>query len=146
MAWKVALHDVSSTNRLMETIKVVLAYSKYIDTFIVSKPSGSAAQYGVPEAGKKLYKAGIKFIVLPDISDYNIIKTETILQVSQNCKEELEKKIKTDSPLILLSGNENGFMKNELLNNARCIKIPSAERELPPEASLAVIINELIGY
>ena len=142
MKVKIGLHDVSSTNRLMDTVKVAIAYKDVMDTFIVSRPTGAAAQYGVPEASKKLYKEGIRFILLPDINDYQEIFKEKTIQITTIHGENVfNNNIEVpDYSLILISGNDNGFSKNELLNNALLMRIPKVKRELPSESTLGIIM------
>ncbi len=150
MKFIVAIHDVSSGHRLTEITKVILAYRKYVKMVVISRATGAAAQYGLAEASKTFYKAGIKLLILPDIEDYNeLFKGNKILQFTRIHGREygsIRDLAITEDTVLLISGNDNGFSKNELLENTEKIYPRGTEKQLPPETLLGVILHDYINH
>jgi len=146
MKISVVIHDVSSNNRLMDFVKEVLAYKKYINMVIISRPTGGAAQYGVPEASKLLFKHDIKFAIIPDLTDLHELFSEefSIIQFTKNYGKEFKDldDLKIDNNILLIfSGSETGFSKNELLENSVRIYPYGIERELSPNSYFSIFMH-----
>ncbi len=144
----IALHDVASTNRLTDFIKTAIAYKDFVGGVVISRATGAAAQYGLAEASKNLYKMGIPLLILPDIQDImELWKNKRILQLTNTYgEEEFNPSQVTDNTLIIFSGNDNGFSKKELIDVAIKAKIPQIEKELPASGELAIILHEIAIY
>ncbi len=146
MKISVVLHDVSSNNRLMDFVKEVLAYKKHINMVVISRPTGGAAQYGVPEASKLLFKYDIKFAIIPDITDLHELFGEgfTTIQFTKNYGKEFKDldDLKIDKNILLIfSGSETGFSKNELLENSIRVYPYGIERELSPNSYFSIFMH-----
>ncbi len=61
------LHNVTSPHRVVEF--VTLAATMGFKTIVISKPSGAAAQMGVPQAFKSAVQLGANLIVLSDLTE-----------------------------------------------------------------------------
>ncbi len=141
MGFVIVLHDTSSSNRLMSFIRTALAYRDKIDLIVLSRMTGGAAQYGVPDACKLLYKEGVNLLVLQDLDDVlELFPNGKVYQFTMKQSKPLST-IKNENihsgALLLFSGSETGFAENELLTNAEKIYPDGAMKELPPEACLA---------
>lgn len=146
----VVLHDVSSQARMIDFIKVVIAFAKKIGGVVISKPSGAGAMYGVPEASKILYRESIPLIVLPDIKDIReVFQNKKIVFVSLG--EYTKKRVKSindidglSDSILVFPGSDNGFSKKELLEADEIIYPVFVDREIPAEATLAILFSSLI--
>ncbi|AFH42947.1 hypothetical protein IOK49_05350 [Fervidicoccus fontis] len=145
----VGLHDISSTYRLSDFFKTVQAYKKFINTFAISRVTGAAAQYGIAEISKALFKSNVNFLILQDIGDflqffqgYKIFQFTQAYGVEFKSLEQLGLK-DNDRILLIFSGNDVGFGKNELLPNATYLKISGIEKELPPQVEFGIFMSML---
>lgn len=141
------LHDVSSGSTLQSFVKTAVAYKDYVEVVVVSRASGAAAQFGVAEASKALYKEGLGLLVLPDLSDvFELLPGRKVVAFSRRfgspVKEARELGI-SNGALALFSGSETGFSKSEIeaLANALVVYPRGASKELPPESYLSVLMH-----
>lgn len=141
----IVIHDVSSTNRLSETVRVIQSFKDKVEAVILTRVTGAAAQYGLAEASKTLYKNNISTIILPDLKDLEeLFNIENALQITNSYGERsYEPDMIKDRAIIILSGSDTGFSKTELLEKTLKTKIPGTEQELPPEAVLGIIFYSL---
>ncbi|MEM2757298.1 MAG: RecB-family nuclease, partial [Sulfolobales archaeon] len=67
----IVANNASSPQRLIDVAKVVynFEYSNIINTLVITKPVGSAAQVGIPEISKLAYKLGRTLVILPSINE-----------------------------------------------------------------------------
>ncbi|MEM0021340.1 MAG: RecB-family nuclease [Fervidicoccaceae archaeon] len=147
----VALHDVSSTTRLTDFVRTLLSFNLEVELVIFSRITGAAAQYGLPEASKTLFKRGVRFLVLQDIEDYrDIFKDYKIMQYSASKgkpisrKEELGIDFAKDKVLIIFSGNDAGFTAQEILEEALAFRSLAAPKEIPPESALSLTLHMIL--
>ncbi len=76
------LHNVYSSQRVVEAARLV--YGLGLDTFVVTKASGSAAQSGVPDAQKYALKRGLNFLFLKDLKDaLELLNPDVVLTFSE---------------------------------------------------------------
>jgi len=149
---------VSSGSRISEFAKVVTNYKEVVDLVVFSRISGGAAQYGLAEASKILFKEGIPFLVLADLTELDELgllkdKDAIIIQFSKlfgkpfsQLGEILSKNIAGDKRVFLvLSGSETGFSKSELLENANLVYPSGVRRELPPESYVVLFMHLLLN-
>ncbi|MGC8947779.1 MAG: RecB-family nuclease [Thermoprotei archaeon] len=123
------LHNINSPSRLEEFVSVCISLG--YKTIIISKPTGSAAQVGIPEAFKLTVKTSAKLIIVPDLKDIKeLFQGEFILFTSpenSNNKFNPEELKNIDKNIFLVFGGmEPGLTRRELeLGKAVHIGIPS---------------------
>ncbi|MCS7140017.1 MAG: RecB-family nuclease [Candidatus Nezhaarchaeota archaeon] len=99
-----------------------LCYGLGFKTFVVSKPSGAAAQAGVPEAQKIALKKNKVFVVLSGIEDViELFKPSLIVLITpkKHAKEEFNAKrivdeAKSGCVVIVFGGSEPGLSAREM--------------------------------
>lgn len=150
MKLSVGLHDISSTSRLSDFLRTLFAFDLEVELVVFSRVTGAAAQYGIPEASKQLFKRGISFLVLQDIGEYReIFRDYGILQYSAargrpiSSLEDLEIRPESGRILLLFSGSDTGFTSGEIIEGAEAVRSASAPRELPPESALSLLLHIL---
>ncbi|MEM3833663.1 MAG: RecB-family nuclease [Thermoprotei archaeon] len=122
------LHNINSPNRLEEFVSICTSLG--YKTIIISKPIGSAAQVGIPEAFKIAVKTGVKLIIVPDLKDIKeLFQGEFMLFTSpenSNNKFNPEELKNIDKNVFLVFGGmEPGLTKRELeLGKAVHIGVP----------------------
>uniref|UniRef100_A0A7J3ZIG0 Exonuclease n=1 Tax=Fervidicoccus fontis TaxID=683846 RepID=A0A7J3ZIG0_9CREN len=140
------LHDVSSGNTLLNFVRTALAYKDYIELLVISRASGGAAQYGLAEASKMLYKEDVKLLVLPDIFDVTELFPQKKLVVFSRrhgspFKSLGDIRLEDRSVILCFSGSETGFSKNELIESSVVVYPHGIRKELAPEAYLSIIMH-----
>ncbi len=144
----VALHNVQSVNRLVDTAQVV--YGLGFPSLVVSKAEGSAAQTGIPDANKIAIKMNRSFMVLPDLSDVLElleIKEPLLITSPMLSKEQIdfdaltERLIAGQRVLIVFSGCSSSFSRREM-DMGRCYSIES-NFDIGPVGSAAIVLYEL---
>ena len=64
----VAIYNVSSPQRLVDVARLVYG-SNVVDMLVVVKPTGMAAQVGLPEVSKLAYRKSKKLLVLTSVQE-----------------------------------------------------------------------------
>jgi|UniRef100_A0A7J3SKK9 SpoU rRNA methylase family enzyme len=145
----IALHDVSSTSRLADFVRTLLAFDLNIDMVVFSRVSGAAAQYGLAEASKTLFKKGIRFLILQDIEDYHdVFGGYKVIQYSASYGKPISSSSDLglsdeDKVILMFSGSDVGFSSKEMIEGSIAIRSSGAPRELPPESALGIVLNLL---
>ena len=115
------LHAPASPYIVIEFIKLISA-SIYKDHIlpVVTRPTGLAAQSGIPEAWRYAYKNNISLAILPEIRDvieiykpdetYIFYKSQDSINI-----EELAPKPTAETILIVLPSGEQSITREELL-------------------------------
>jgi len=139
----IALYNVASVQRLLDFIKTVYAFNIGIPAII--KPSGAAAQVGVPEAHRISYRYERPLIVLPELSDLgDTLGIDEIYLLARNGEEVEISNIPLDKDLALVvHGGDGGFTKAEL-QYGKPVKISSLPSDLPPQTMIAIILYEIV--
>ncbi len=141
----VVFHEVSSVQRLQDMAKLVYGLTNEA-ILVVTRPSGAAAQIGIPEIGKLAYKNNKPLIVLPDIKDaIELLKPKIVLTISNRYGEPLNiDKIvdmlssSGDIVMIIASGTETGLSKEEAYLG-KPVK-PPTQGDIGPIASTAIAL------
>ncbi|MCE4598756.1 MAG: RecB-family nuclease [Desulfurococcales archaeon] len=110
------LHNVSSVQRLADMAKLVYAFG--IDTLVVSKAYGGAAQSGIPEAYRIALKHDKRLIVLPDLNDVvDLLKPDDILIITYSHAREridpINPPVYNGRITIIFNGSEPDFSASE---------------------------------
>lgn len=141
----IVFHEVSSVQRLQDMAKLAYGYANET-ILVVTKPSGAAAQIGIPEIGRLAYRNNKPLIVLPDIKDaIELLKPKIVLTISDKYGEPLSiDKIaeilsnSSDTVMIIASGTETGLSKEEAYLG-KPVK-PSTQGDIGPIASTAILL------
>lgn len=139
------VHSVSSVQRVVDMARLTFALG--MDTLVVTKAYGGAAQSGVPEAMRLALKLGKSFIVLPDLGDaVELLKPDQILAVTPSNPEIV---ISPGSVLgvsgrvmVVFGGGEPEFAPGEIAG-AKRVYIAGVRGKLGPVAEAAIILYSL---
>ncbi|MCC6021549.1 MAG: RecB-family nuclease [Desulfurococcaceae archaeon] len=114
----IVVNNVVSHQRLVDVAKVVYGFDlpEVIKAFVITRPSGSAAQIGVPEVSKLAYKLGKPLIILPTINDAIELFTPAKVFIVYRTEDSqpLEDVEVSDNSMFVFSCSDVGFTKNEL--------------------------------
>ncbi len=142
----VVLNNVSSPQRLLDTVKVVLsAKQPEVKALVITKASGMAAQAGVPDASRMTYKQGKPLIVLPALKDaIELLKPEDILIYAavEGAEDLNNTSIQGKRIMIVVDGSDNGPSRTDLALG-KTVSINEFSRQLPPAAAAAILMREL---
>jgi SpoU rRNA methylase family enzyme len=136
------LHNVSSVQRVVDMARLV--YSLGLNTLVVTKAYGGAAQSGVPEAMRIALKLNARLIVLPELSDaVELFSPSTVIAVTKAYAEEhidpLNPPVSGDRVMIVFSGGDPEFTPAELAG-ARKVYIDGVDGKLGPVAEAALLL------
>ncbi|MDI9619831.1 MAG: RecB-family nuclease [Candidatus Nezhaarchaeota archaeon] len=114
------IHNVFSVEVVKQFAK--LSYGLGFNTIVISKPTGAAAQAGVPEAQRLALKRGRALVVLGGIEDLmDLLKPSTLLMVTARkyAREEFDAKkllneLEKGSAAIVFGGSEPGLSAREI--------------------------------
>ena len=145
----IALNNVSSHQRLLDAVKVVLSSSNpCIKAFVVTRASGMAAQAGIPEATKQSYRAGKPLIVLPTLRDaVELLKPSKVLIhfESEDSVVFSEALITSENRVMFVAdGSDGGYLRSDL-GLGELVRFPGFRNQLPPSASIALFLLGISG-
>lgn len=109
----------SSPQRLIDLAKTAYSF-EFVDSFIVIKPTGLAAQSGIPEVFKLAYKCGKPFSVLASLRELKeILSIDVLIFILQNRKDvqdftEVIKGLYANSMAIIIQAGETTISKDDL--------------------------------
>jgi len=138
------LHNVNSPQRVVEVAKA--AYGLGFPALVVTKPTGAAAQVGVPEAQKVALREGKPLVVLPDLPEaVELLKADAVILVttrklaSRPLTQALSEVMSRGASRVLLvfGGTEPGLSARELSLGEQAY-VDGVEQEVGPVA-LAVL-------
>ncbi|MDK2790798.1 MAG: hypothetical protein PWP15_1307 [Methanothermococcus sp.] len=111
----VVLHNAHSSKQVEEFAKTIFGMG--MDTLIITKAIGSAAQNGVPIAQKIALKLNKNLMFFEDIDDaVEILKPENVILIGNKeiCNEKIDFSSIGDRDLVVFCGSSSGFTKKEL--------------------------------
>jgi len=140
----ITLNNVSSHQRLLDAVKVVLSSSNpFIKAFVITRASGMAAQAGIPEATKLSYRAGKPLIVLPTMKDaIELLKPSKVLIYfeSEDSAVFSEALITSENRVMfVVDGSDGGYLRSDL-GFGDLVRFPGFRNQLPPSASIALFL------
>jgi len=140
------LHNTSSVQRMLDFARLVLALG--LKEVVVTKAYGAAAQHGLGELGRILYKGGGSLVVLPDLPDaVELLRPDTTLIVSRASGSEPFDPLKPPRldgrVLIAFNGGDPDFSPNELALGRPIYPI-NAKGRLGPAAEAALVLYPLL--
>ena len=112
------VHNVSSPQRLVDVARIVFNKCSPFNYLIVSKPTGMAAQVGLPDVSRMSYKLNRNLIITSSIKDaLDLIDAKQVYLINFSDVSELiypEDIELSDKTAIVVSGSDTGFTKSEL--------------------------------
>mgnify|MGYP000400855914 CR=1 FL=1 len=114
----IAIHNVSSPQRLTDVAKIVFSECSPFSCLIISKPTGMAAQVGVPDVSKMAYKLGKNLLIISSLQDLSevidVSKVYIVHPAEGSNYISLDELSTDDKTLYVISGSDVGFTKSEL--------------------------------
>lgn len=139
----VVVSNVSSPQRLIDFARLVYGLSDLRSSLVFTRVSGMAAQSGVPEVGKYLYKLGKPLLLLPSPQDVvELLKPDKVLVLA---KTEISRDIEEivgslrGRVALLVNGGDTPPTKTELSLGDH-VMVGGLDPSLPPQATLAIIL------
>ncbi len=144
----VVLHNVHAVSKVIDTAQAV--YGLGFPNFIVSKPEGTAAQTGVPDANKLAFKMKSNFMVFPDLPDvielFNVERPLLVvspkLTKTRIAFDQIIERAASGAPLmIVVSGSTSSFSRKEM-DFGECVALDS-KVDIGPAATASIILHAL---
>jgi SpoU rRNA methylase family enzyme len=111
----IALHNTFSSKQVEEFAKIVFGFG--VDTIVITKATGSAAQSGVPVAHKLACKLGKNVLFFEDLDDaIEVLRPEKVILIGNKgtCDKEIDFNSIGKNDLVVFCGASTGFTKLEL--------------------------------
>ncbi|MEZ0290160.1 MAG: RecB-family nuclease [Sulfolobales archaeon] len=143
------LHAPASPYLVVEFIKVI-ASSVCRDLIypVITRPTGLAAQSGVPEAWRIAFKNNIPMIVLPEIRDvieiYRPAEVLIIQRTNESKAIEEEPEILEKTPLLIVIPSGEQTLTKEEQTLGRKIHSKILAKDTNPLTVLGIILTKLI--
>jgi len=144
----VVLHNVHAVSKVIDTAQVV--YGLGFKNFVISKPEGTAAQTGVPDANKLAMKMRSNFMVLPDLSDViellevdrPLLLVSPLLTKTRVNLAALSQRVKSGERLVIVvSGSNSSFSRKEM-DLGECASL-DAHFDIGPAGTVSVTLYAL---
>jgi len=144
----VVLHNVHAVSKVIDTAQVV--YGLGFKNFVISKPEGTAAQTGVPDANKLAMKTRSNFMVLPDLSDViellgvdrPLLLVSPLLTKTRVNLAALSQRVKSGERLVIVvSGSNSSFSRKEM-DMGECASL-DAHFDIGPAGTVSVTLYAL---
>ena len=114
MVMIVVYHDVHSVAKLQEVARIVFAHEG-VDTFVISRPQGTAAQTGVPEVHLAAAKKGKKILVVPDLKDaVEVLRPRKVFVITRKAEKEFDPKEVRPEDMVVVAGTEPDATKFDI--------------------------------
>jgi len=144
----VAIHDVSSAQRLIDMARLV--YGIGLRQFIATKLYGAAASSGVPDVMRLALRMNKGFYVLPHIRDaVEVFSPDEVIVVSHeygepvNIKDIVERASKARKLLLVFGGSEAAPGK-DVAGLGTALYPIGLENRVGPVAEAAIILYALV--
>jgi|YelNatPaOPRAMG01_1025707.scaffolds.fasta_scaffold08133_5 SpoU rRNA methylase family enzyme len=116
----IVLHNVHNIYKIVEMAKLCDIFD--VDLFVISRAIGSAAQQGISEASKLIFKRSKMLLIVNDLKEaIDLIKPLKVylLSVKPHAQNPLNigdllKKLDQEDIMIVFPGLDSGFSRNEL--------------------------------
>lgn len=136
------IYNVASVQRLLDFIKTIYAFDIGIPAII--KPTGAAAQVGVPEAHRLSYKYDKPLIVLPELPDLReILRIDTIYFLSKHGEEISIRNILSNNDMAIIVQGSNGEFTKAELQYGIPLKITGIPHDLPSHIKIAILLYDI---
>ena len=140
----VVAHAPSSVQRLEDVAKLVFNFGDPVKGLIVTKPSGVAAQVGLPEVSKLAYRLDKTVLILPDIKDaIELLDPSKVLTISYEFGRKVSelKLEEVNGKILLVVGTSDPGLSKVESELGECIYPSWVAGDVGPVASLALILK-----
>ncbi len=135
-------HAPSSVQRLEDFAKMAFNLP-FVEALVITKPSGVAAQVGLPEVSKMAYKLDRKLIILPDIDDaIELLKPQRVYTVSYDFGEKVDRIDIVDGTMIIVGLSDPGLTKVEAAKG-EAVYPSIAKGDIGPIAAVSALLSGL---
>ncbi len=135
-------HAPTSVQRLEDLAKLAFNFGEPVEAFVVTKPSGAAAQIGLAEVSKLAYKLDKRLLIFPDIDDaIELLKPDVVYTLSYEFGERI-KKLEGERVMLVVGASEPGLSKVEA-QKGKPIYPEGPEGNIGPIASAALLLGGL---
>lgn len=136
-------HAPTSVQRLEDLAKLAFGFGEPVKGLIVTKPSGAAAQIGVPEVSKMAYKLDKEFLVFPDLGDaIDLLKPQKVYTVSKDYGKRVRELEGGELVLLVVGATEPGLSKLEA-SKGEAVYPETVEGEIGPIGAAALLLAGL---
>jgi len=142
----IALYNVASPQRLIDVAKLVYG-TGVVDTLIVVKPTGMAAQVGIPEVSKLAYRRGKNLVILSTLQEINEVLGQVRLVFivhGMSGIKYLDPSVLKEDVVVVVHGGEGAFTRGEL-SLGEPLTIQGFEDVHSPVADVALVLSIAMG-
>ncbi|MCC6032588.1 MAG: RecB-family nuclease [Desulfurococcaceae archaeon] len=139
----VVVNNVSSPQRLIDFAKLVYGLTNLRSSLVFTRVSGMAAQTGIPEVGRYLFRLGKPLLILPTPQDViDLLKPDKVLVLA---KTEVSKDIEEVASglrgkvALVVNGGDTPPSKTELSLGDH-VMVGELDPSTPPQAALAITL------
>ncbi len=139
----VVVSNVSSPQRLIDFAKLVYGLSNLRSSLVFTRVSGMAAQTGVPEVSKYLYRLGKPLLILPSPNDViDLLRPDKVLVIAKTeISRDIEEVVSDlrGRVALIINGSDTPPPKTELSLGDH-VMVRELDPSSPPQAVLAVML------
>ena len=144
------IHNISSPQRLKDIARIVFSSGDLVKALVVTKPTGLAAQAGLPEVMVQAYKLSRTVLVFPSLSDaMELIQPDTLYLVARSTQEnylelqEFMTEIRNKKRVLIAVHGEDANFSREDLSKGKPIFIKGFSLPIGPVAEVAILIYSI---
>ncbi len=142
------LHNVTSVHRVLEFVRLCISFN--CSNIVITRPTGAAAQQGVPEAFKIALKEGANIILLGELKDLKeitsiddmyLLTSEEEGEPIEDAVNEIVRALKDGKKVsIAVQGQDLPFLPREK-QLGTCVKV--LEKRAPATSLCTILLWEL---
>ena len=142
------LHNVYSVQKVLDFVKLCIT-SDIITLIVMSKVGGAAAQSGIPEAYKLIFKEGKNLLILNDVSDVvELLHTDKVYFIT--CSKDYEATLNDlvndivngKKVIAVFNGSDVEFSRQELKYGLKTI-IPEYNKPISSISQATIVLYEV---
>ncbi len=135
----IVAHAPSSVQRLEDLAKLAFGLP-HVKAFVITRPSGAAAQTGIAEVMKVAYKRDKVVLVFPDIDDaIELLNPSKIFTVSFDFGKKVDRLELDEKTMIVVGASDPGLSKVDA-QKGEPVYPSITEADVGPIAALSILI------
>ena len=135
----IVAHAPSSVQRLEDLAKLAFGLSK-VKAFVITKPSGAAAQTGIAEVMKMAYKRDKTVLVFPDLDDaIELLNPSKVYTLTFDYGKKVERVEFDDRTMFVVGASDPGLNKVDA-QKGEAVYPNIVEADVGPIAALSILI------
>jgi len=149
----IGIHNISSPQRLKDIAKIVFGSGDLVKALVVTKPTGLAAQAGLPEVMVQAYRLSRTVLVFPSLMDaMELLRPDTLYLIARSPQEnylELQgfiNEIKNKNRILVMVHGEDANFSKEDLARGRPIFIEGFSLPIGPVAEVAILMYVIKSF